>query len=246
MRTSAHIVITAVALAIVPTGFAADTIAWGSTVDGLRIGITYGSDASKPTLRILFENVGSEVLDVLIGHEVGSPIYDSLNFIATAPDGKKQVGFHRSVFTPIAGLVLPFSVRFTAGQIHELEFLLADIIYPSGAKVTLETLAKQGWSLRVQFAVNRRSADWANSFRPWVGVISSAEISPGRCCVNEKTTGATYEHLYPTSVDLARDNHIVDVLFAFFPDLTNTRNGKDDKTDKKFDPARAESFDWYS
>jgi hypothetical protein len=179
MRTSRLFVITMVALAFVPTGSAADTIAWGSTVDGLRIGIAFGSDASKPTLRILVQNAGSEVLDLLVGHEVGSPIFDSLNFIATAPDGKKQVGFHRSVFTPIAALVLPFSVRFTAGQTHELEFPLTDIIYPFGAKVTLETMAKQGYSVRVQFAVDQRSADWVNSFRPWVGVISSAEVSPG-------------------------------------------------------------------
>jgi hypothetical protein len=178
MRTSGLFVITAVALTFVSLGFAADTVAWGSPVGGLRLGIAFGPDPSKPTFRVLLENVGSEVLDVLVGHEAGSPIYDSLNFIATALDGKKQVGFHRSVFTPIAGLVLPFSVRFDAGQTRELDFPLADIVYPSGTNVTLETLAKQGYSVRVQFAVDQRSADWADLSRPWVGVVSSAQVLP--------------------------------------------------------------------
>src|SRR5690242_18211071 len=107
MRSFGPFVIIAAALAFVSSGFGADTVAWGSTVDGLRLGIAYGFDTSKPTLRVLLENVGSEVLDVLIGHEAGSPIFDSLNFIAMATDGKKQVGFHKSVFIPIVGLVLP-------------------------------------------------------------------------------------------------------------------------------------------
>ena len=103
-------------------------------------------------LRVLFENVGSDSKDILIGHEAGSLIYDSLNFIVTAPDGTKQVGLHRSVYIPTAGLVLPFSVRFSAGQTKELNFPLTDISFPSGTSVTLETLIKQatqfGSSLR--------------------------------------------------------------------------------------------------
>jgi len=179
MRIPGLIMITATALAFAPTGFAADTVAWGSTVDGLRLGIAFGSDPSKTTLRVLFENVGSDSKDILIGHEAGSMIYDSLNFIVTAPDGKTQVGLHRSVYIPTAGLILPFSVRFNAGQTKELNFPLTDIIFPSGVKVTLEMLVKQGCSLRVQFQVDQRSADWASSLRPWVGVVSSAVTSLG-------------------------------------------------------------------
>jgi len=172
------IIITAAVLAFVPSGFATDTVAWGSPVDGLRLGIAYGPDASKLILRVMFENVGSTSNDMLIGHEAGSLIYDSLNFIVTAQDGTKRVGFHRSVYIPTAGLVLPFSVPLSAGQTKELNFPLTDIIFPSAANTTLETLLKQGWSVRVQFEVNQRSADWADLSRPWVGVMSSAQIAP--------------------------------------------------------------------
>jgi hypothetical protein len=178
MRTSGLLAITALALALVPSGFGTDDVAWGSPVNGLRLGAAFATDPSKPTLRVLLQNVGSEVLDVLVGHEAGSPIYDSLNFIATAPDGKKRAGLHKSVFLPTASLVLPFSVRFDAGQTRELDFPLADIIYPFGTNVTLDTLVKQGYSVRLQFEVSQGTADWADLLRPWVGMLTSAEISP--------------------------------------------------------------------
>jgi len=85
----------------------------GSPVDGLRLGIAYGSDASKLTLRVSLQNVGSEFRDVVIGHQAGGPIYDSLKFIVATPDGKRLELLHRSLYTAIAGLILPFSVGLT-------------------------------------------------------------------------------------------------------------------------------------
>src|SRR2546426_3903028 len=111
MRIAGVVVVTEIALALVPSGFGADAVAWGPTVNGLRLGAAFGSDPSKPTLRVLLHNVGSEFQEVVIGHEAGGSVYDSLKFVATAPDENKREGFHRSVFTPIAGLVLPFSLR---------------------------------------------------------------------------------------------------------------------------------------
>src|SRR5690349_16455456 len=87
MRISGVVVVTAIALALVPSGFSADSVAWGPTVNGLRLGAAFGSDPSKPTLRVVFQNVGSAVHDVLTGAESGrGPMYD-MKFIATAPDG---------------------------------------------------------------------------------------------------------------------------------------------------------------
>lgn len=161
-----------------------DTVAWGSAVNGLRLGIVFGSDLSKPTLRIVFQNVGSAVQEVLIGHEAGRPLYDSMKFIATDPNGKQQEGFHINVFSPLAGRVLPISVRLNAGAVHELEVLLNDITYSyrtvSYRTLTLETLVKQGYSVRVRFEANQSDADAAGLLHSWVGTLSSAEISPAR------------------------------------------------------------------
>ncbi len=166
MRMSGVVLATGIALTFVPSGFGTDTVAWGSSVNGLRLGIAFGSNPSKPTLRILFQNVSSDSEELLIGHEAGSPIYDSLKFIAMAPDGNKREGFHKSVFTPIAGLVLPFSLRLTAGAIA------------SRTTITLDALVKEGYSIRVRFEANQRDADWARLSHAWVGSVSSAEILP--------------------------------------------------------------------
>jgi hypothetical protein len=93
-----------------------DGVAWGSAVDGLRIGAAFGSDPSKPTLRVLFQNVGSVLVKhVIIGAESGrGPIYN-LKFIATAPDGMEREGVHVSGFGPVAGVVLPLSIWLDTG-----------------------------------------------------------------------------------------------------------------------------------
>src|SRR5207244_13107207 len=118
-----------------------------------------GADPSKSALRSLLHNGGSAVQDVLIGYETGRGLSYVMKFIAMAPDGSKREGFHKSVFTPIAGLVLPFSLRLTAGAIHELEFALTDIIYPSRTTATLEALVKEAYSIRVRFEANQLEAD---------------------------------------------------------------------------------------
>src|ERR1035441_6942053 len=122
MRSFGLIVLTAVALGFVPAGFGADAVAWGSDVNGLRLGAAFGSDPSKATLRVLLQNVGSEFEDFVIGHEAGGPIYDSLKFNATAPDGRQLELLHRSLYTAIAGLVLPLSVGLNPGTTHKMEF----------------------------------------------------------------------------------------------------------------------------
>jgi hypothetical protein len=135
-----------------------DRVAWGSAVNGLRIGAAFGSDPSKPTLRVLFQNVGFAVQDVLIGAKTGlGPIY-KLKFIATAPDGMELEGVHFTGFAGVAGVLVPFSVRLNAAETHELEFPLTDIIYLySFPTVRLDALVKQGYSVRVRLEANQAS-----------------------------------------------------------------------------------------
>ena len=156
-----------------------DSVAWGSAVSGLRLGIAFGSDPSKLTLQVFLQNVATVAQDLTIGNENGKgPSYDYMKFIATAPDGKQQVGLHRSVYVPIAGLVLPLSVRLNAGETHGLEIPLNDIIFASRTTVTLDALVKQGHSVRVRFEVTQQAAEWAKLSHSWIGTLSSAEISP--------------------------------------------------------------------
>ena len=178
-----------------------DGVAWGSTVSGFRIGAAFGSDPSKPTIRVVFQNVGSVVQDVLIGAESGKGPHYDIKFIATAPDGKEREGLHSSAFFGVGGFVGPLSVRLNAGESHELQFLLKDIIYTSPTTVRLDALVKQWYSVRVRFEVKQGSAEWAKlshcrptffrgyigqacqcdlwicTWDPWIGSVSSAEVS---------------------------------------------------------------------
>lgn len=165
-----------------------DSVRRGSPVNSLRLGIAFGSDPSKPTLRVLLQNVGFDFEEVLIGHEEGGTFYDSIKFIATLPNGEEREGVHFSVSRPLAGRVLPVFVRLNAGAIHELEFPLNDIIYASRTTVTLDTLVKQGCSIRVRFEVKQPDPtsfpnfDWpvpsgVDQGHVWAGVSNSAAIS---------------------------------------------------------------------
>ena len=89
---------------------------WGSAVNGLRIGAAFGSHPSNPTLRVLFQNVGSAVQDVLIGYKTGrGPIY-KMKFIATASDGMEREGELFSGIAGIEGVLEPLSIRLIIGE----------------------------------------------------------------------------------------------------------------------------------
>jgi hypothetical protein len=174
------IALTGAMLAMLPPGFGADSFAWGPAVNGLRLAAALGDDPSKPTLRIAFQNVGSETQEVVLGHEAGGAIYDSLKFIAIAPDGKQQELLHRSLYRAVGGLILPFSAVLNPGGTHELEFPLKDIIYASRTTVMLDDLLKQGYSVQVRFEANQFDANWERLARPWIGTLTSTGISQAR------------------------------------------------------------------
>ena len=167
-----------------------DSVAWGSPNNAVRLGVAFGSEPSKPTLRVLLQNVGSDFEEVLIGHEYGDTFYPSMNFLATSPTGEEREGWWGES-RPIAGRILPVTVRLDAGTIHAQEFLLKDIIYPSQTTVTLDTLVKRQWSVRLRFEVKQPDPKsfpnfdfgWpgslgADQLHAWIGLLNSAEISP--------------------------------------------------------------------
>jgi hypothetical protein len=155
-----------------------DRVAWGSAVNGLRIGAAFGSDPSNPTLRVLFQNVGSTVQDVLIGDSTGKGrIFSNMKFTATAPDGMEREGSYSSRLPGVGGFVEPLSIRLITGETHELEFPLTDIII-YGTAVRLDALLQQGYSVRVRIEVNQAAANWYRKLSdPWIGTVSSAEAS---------------------------------------------------------------------
>lgn len=171
--------IAAAALWVTLPGFGADVVAWGSTVNGIRLGISFGSASSELELRVFLKNVGSAAQEILIGSQVGTGIAVDLKFIATAPDGKEREGFEINSFTPLAGLVLPAVIRLEPGATHELHFPLKNIIcIEKPGDVTFATLVRQRSSLRVSLETDDKSARWAGLSSPWIGKVVSGELSP--------------------------------------------------------------------
>jgi hypothetical protein len=171
--------IAAAGLAVVLPAFGEDAVTWGPTGNGIRLGISFGPVSSEPELRIFIQNVGSTTQEILIGSQVGNGTAVDLKFVATAQDGKEREGFEINSFIPIAGLVLPAVIRLVPGATHELRFPLKKIIcVERPGDVTFEALVQQRSSVRVSLETDARSARWAGLSSPWIGKVTSGELSP--------------------------------------------------------------------
>jgi hypothetical protein len=179
MKTLSRVWVATAALTLALPGSAADSVAWGPAVNGLRMGVSFGVASSRPELHTFLQNVGETTREVLIGREWGRGTGLDLRFIATAPDGKEREGFEIYSFTPIAGLVLPAVVRLESGATHEWIIPLHQIICTEGpGNVTFEALVKQRSSLHVFLETDDKSASWARLASPWIGKVVSGELSP--------------------------------------------------------------------
>ena len=107
MRATSIVWIAAAALAIVRPSLGADVVAWGSAVNGVRLGIDFDPASSEPVLRVFLRNTGDTPVEILIGRQTGKGTAVDFKFTAVAPDGKVREGFEINTFTPIAGLLCP-------------------------------------------------------------------------------------------------------------------------------------------
>jgi len=160
-----------------------DGSAWGSAVNGLRLGVAFSSHPSKPTIRIIFENVSRRVQEVLLGYSNGrGPVYN-LKFIVKAGDGKMLEAADIGMFYPVEGLVQPVSVSLgpVHSRQHELVFPLKNIfVYSSPTVETFESLLNKGYSVRVTFEAQRGEPPLDTLSNPWIGKAESAEVSRSR------------------------------------------------------------------
>ncbi len=189
MRFSGVLTVVAIGLAVVPSGFAADSIAWGTPVNGLRLGAAFGSDPSKPTIRVVFQNVSGQDQDVLLGYQNGRDPAYNLKFIAKARDGKLREGVELAAYYPVEGLVQPIPVVLSSVRTYELVFPLKNILFLIPRRIegrravtdTLETLLKSGCSVRVSFEAGQGEPIMGGTLpHRWVGKLESTEISQAR------------------------------------------------------------------
>ncbi len=160
-----------------PLCSAADTIAWGSPQNGMRIGIT-------PNFKVILENTGAVGQTVLIGRTTGvGPIY-SLNLLATAPDGREFKLFMGGV-GGVAGFMGPLPLRLAPGATQEVTIPVDKIFMLDGPgrDRKLSEILRQKYSVSVSLTVEQSEVDWATrsdtTFRGqifWTGAITSGKF----------------------------------------------------------------------
>ncbi len=161
---------------------AADSVAWGEAVSGIRMGIGFKVPSPDIELRILIQNVGSDKREILIGDQIGNDtsvdLLVNLRFTATAADGKKRQGYEKNAFS-IFSLSKPAIIQLDPGATHELMFPLNQIIcVEKPGNLTFDDLVKQGFSVHVSLETDDASARWARLSSPWIGKMLSGELSP--------------------------------------------------------------------
>ncbi|MGH9647116.1 MAG: hypothetical protein ACRD4E_09900 [Bryobacteraceae bacterium] len=94
----------AILLAFAPLTLAADEIAWGTPVDGFRLGVAVDRTATPPVLRVLIENTTAKARNVMVNWKPGTRMYP-VTVYATSADGKQQYPMLDSVWgmMPIFG-----------------------------------------------------------------------------------------------------------------------------------------------
>jgi hypothetical protein len=148
-------------------------VAWGVSVDGIRVGIS--RDSSE--LHVFVQNDGQTARNVLIGYDQGKSTQPNLKFIATTPDGREHEGFDPASFQPLAGLVVPVVARIEPGAIRELRFPLRSLLcVEKPGDVTFDALVKQGASVRVALQVDAMAAQWSGARDAWIGAAVSPEV----------------------------------------------------------------------
>jgi hypothetical protein len=151
----------AILLAFAPLTLAADKIAWGAPVDGLRLGVALDPPY---VLRVLIENRTGKPHNVLVNRKAESRMYP-LTVYATSPDGKQQYDMSDSVWghMPILGISSPVYARLEPGATYEYRLVLTDLTHVqlpgTFPPFDLATLVRLGYS--VHASANLRGDPYA-------------------------------------------------------------------------------------
>jgi hypothetical protein len=142
----------AILLAFAPFTLAADEIAWGAPVDGLRLGVSLDPSGTPPVLRVLIENTTGKAHNVLVNFKTGTRMYP-LRVYATSPDGKQQYSMCDSVWCdmPMVGIQAPMYAKLEPGATYEYRLVLTDLVRfelpRTSPPIDLATLVRQGYSV---------------------------------------------------------------------------------------------------
>jgi hypothetical protein len=154
------------------TAFAAEPIAWGSPVDGVRFGVTLDLQASSQQLILVLENNGTTSRNARVGGRIGTGDLHFVELFAIAPDGSESILRNMNEPGVIAGVVEPIVFQLAPGR-QESIVLRLDMILDDHWKESFAQLAQRRFGLRAVFKLTSVGPPMPNV------ALWSAELTSG-------------------------------------------------------------------
>ncbi len=162
----------ALALSALPV-FAEDPVAWGPVSDGMRLGIGPGPVAPEPQLRLVFENMGSGPIQVLLGGMTGKGAVYNLVFLVKSPSGRESDLFNLNGPPGIAGHIEPIIARIARGGTYEILLTLKKFTaIENGRERTLPDLLAAHYAVRATLDTGGDPRQ-ARPLGMWMGAVDS-------------------------------------------------------------------------
>lgn len=164
---------------------AADELLWGRALSGMRVGVSLRDGPAGKELHVAFQNVGSSPQSLFVSQSGGfGPPTVSYPFeiVAVGPDGKAHkisywVGDSGRLVN--VGLVEQNVEEIPAGRTYEFKHSLKDLFeLGKGNNIPLESLLRQGYTIRIDYEVPRERVKRLLFKNPslWTGQIQSGEV----------------------------------------------------------------------
>ncbi len=160
------------------SAFAAEPIAWGPPVDGVRLGVTLDFQSSPQTLVLILENNGTAVKNAYVGGRIGTGELHFADFFAVAPDGSESLLRNMNEPGIIAGAMEPIIVKLAPGS-QEILVLRLDKVLDEHWKDTFAQLAQRGFGLRASFKMPAQAPEMRDTVL-WGASLTSGVIRRGQ------------------------------------------------------------------
>jgi hypothetical protein len=152
MRAGSLVCTAALLTALSPFSLAADEVAWGLPVDGLRLGISLDRSLPQPTFRVLLQNTTKLAVDIQVALRTSAGDHYAISLFVIEPDGVSHGLFDsRHPAGGIAGKASPLIIRIEPGGDYELLFPCGKLsLVEDGKRVAVQVLLDRGWAIQAR------------------------------------------------------------------------------------------------
>lgn len=162
----------AVGLLCVQGAAAAGGPDWGTSSNGLSIAVEVKNDK----LLVFFRNTGAGYMRFAVGGRTGIGAMYSIEFTATAPDGRICKVDDLTV-GGVGGYVSPIVIFLTPGATDRVSIELWNLRCTKDSGISLDQLLKKGYSVCATLNVTAESNAWDRVANGWTGKVTSGSFT---------------------------------------------------------------------